>query len=186
MRIFIAADNELIIAGVGAILDSFECEWNGVVFFSPENLHSNVILHRSETLLLYAPLLAPPVAELIRYFSEKMPMLQVVVLGNAGDADFSDTVISINEHATPHEIAIRLGLQQKHIPKEKEADVFDLDSFSFTPREKEIAQLIIDGHTNAGISDRLGLSVHTVHTHRKNIMRKARGSSFRDLARRIL
>ena len=184
MRIFIAADNELIIAGVGAILDSFECEWNGVVFFSPENLHSNVILHRSDTLILYAPLLAPPVVELIRYFSEKTPMLQIVVLGNVDGADVSDTVISIDEHATPHEIAAQLGLQPKDFPKEKETDGFDLAGFSLTNREIEIAQLIIDGLTNVNISRQLGLSVHTVHTHRKNIMRKTKGSSFRELARR--
>lgn len=186
MRIFIAADNELIIAGVGAILDNFECEWKGVVFFSQENLHSNIILHSSETLILYAPLLAPPVIELVRYLSEKVPMLQIVILGNVDDADGSETVISIGEHAAPHEIAARLGLQPKYLPKEKEADAFNLGNFSFTPREKEIAQLIIDGYTNVNISEKLGLSVHTVHTHRKNIMRKTKGSSFRELVRRIL
>jgi DNA-binding CsgD family transcriptional regulator len=32
--------------------------------------------------------------------------------------------------------------------------------------------LIAEGHTNLAIAKRLFLSVHTVHTHRKNIMHK--------------
>ena len=41
-----------------------------------------------------------------------------------------------------------------------------------TERESEITTLIASGLTNKEIADRLHLSPHTVHTHRKNIIKK--------------
>jgi two-component system response regulator NreC len=43
---------------------------------------------------------------------------------------------------------------------------------TLTAREKEILRFIGDGLTNEEIADRLSLSVHTVQTHRSNIMEK--------------
>jgi len=39
-------------------------------------------------------------------------------------------------------------------------------------REVEIIKLIVDGNSNQEIADKLFLSIHTVYTHRKNIMKK--------------
>lgn len=39
-------------------------------------------------------------------------------------------------------------------------------------RELEVVKLVAEGHTTSKIADQLCLSVHTVNTHRKNIMRK--------------
>lgn len=44
--------------------------------------------------------------------------------------------------------------------------------FSLTPREKEIIQLVTDGHTSRQIASLLCLSIYTVKTHRKAIYRK--------------
>jgi DNA-binding NarL/FixJ family response regulator len=41
-----------------------------------------------------------------------------------------------------------------------------------TERETEIVKLMAEGHATQGIAERLSLSVHTIYTHRKNIMRK--------------
>lgn len=41
-----------------------------------------------------------------------------------------------------------------------------------TSREKEILKLYVEGFTNAEISDKLNLSIHTVKTHKNNIMQK--------------
>lgn len=43
---------------------------------------------------------------------------------------------------------------------------------SLTPREREILQLISEGHTNKEIASVLGRSVNTVHVHRNSIMQK--------------
>lgn len=41
-----------------------------------------------------------------------------------------------------------------------------------TPREREILQLIAEGHTNKAIGERLGLAAKTVDVHRTNLMKK--------------
>jgi len=43
---------------------------------------------------------------------------------------------------------------------------------NLTEREIEITRLVADGMTSKKIADKLFLSFHTVHTHRKNIMKK--------------
>ena len=50
-------------------------------------------------------------------------------------------------------------------------DVF-LKQFNLTPREKEIIVLLKNGATNKQIAEQLYLSIYTVETHRKNLMRK--------------
>ena len=52
-----------------------------------------------------------------------------------------------------------------------------------TPREREIIQLLGEGHSNKAISARLGISVKTVETHRAAIMRKLSINSFAQLVR---
>lgn len=44
--------------------------------------------------------------------------------------------------------------------------------FELTKREKEILQLISDGNVSKQIADQLSISVHTVNTHRQNIIEK--------------
>jgi DNA-binding NarL/FixJ family response regulator len=41
-----------------------------------------------------------------------------------------------------------------------------------TSREREILQLIAEGHLHHAIAQRLSISVRTVDTHRNNIMKK--------------
>lgn len=48
-------------------------------------------------------------------------------------------------------------------------------------REAEIVQLIADGLTNKDIADRLYISIHTIKTHRKNIIKKL-GFNFKNAA----
>lgn len=50
-----------------------------------------------------------------------------------------------------------------------------------TKREIEITKLIADGKKNREIADELNLSKHTIHTHRKNILKKVGVSSAMEL-----
>ena len=52
-----------------------------------------------------------------------------------------------------------------------------------TPREREIIQLLAEGHVNKEIATRLNISVKTAETHRTNIMRKIDVHSLPDLTR---
>ncbi len=52
-----------------------------------------------------------------------------------------------------------------------------------TPREREIVQLVAEGRSNKEISSRLNLSLHTVVTHRSNVMHKLCVHSVTELVR---
>ncbi|MGH9454739.1 MAG: response regulator [Terriglobia bacterium] len=52
-----------------------------------------------------------------------------------------------------------------------------------TPREREIVQLVAEGRSNKEIASRLNLSLHTVVTHRSNVMRKLDVHSVTELVR---
>ncbi len=43
---------------------------------------------------------------------------------------------------------------------------------ALTPRERIVLSLIASGQRSRGISEILGISLHTIHVHRRNIMRK--------------
>jgi two-component system, NarL family, response regulator NreC len=52
---------------------------------------------------------------------------------------------------------------------------------SLSPREREVLQLVAEGHTNQEIADRLVVSVKTVEAHKAHIMAKLKAQSRTDL-----
>jgi len=52
-----------------------------------------------------------------------------------------------------------------------------------TPRERQILQLVAEGHTSASIASRLSISSRTVEVHRANVMRKLNLHSQAELIR---
>jgi two-component system, NarL family, response regulator NreC len=66
---------------------------------------------------------------------------------------------------------VRRLLQQDHVARLHRSggeDRFEV----LTSREREVLQLIAEGNSNKEVAARLFLSVHTVETHRKNILEK--------------
>ncbi|MHB2020934.1 MAG: response regulator transcription factor, partial [Candidatus Xenobia bacterium] len=57
---------------------------------------------------------------------------------------------------------------------------------SLTSREREVMQLVAEGHINTHISRRLNISPRTVEVHRANLMRKLNLQSQTDLIRYAL
>ncbi len=57
---------------------------------------------------------------------------------------------------------------------------------SLAPREREVLQLLAEGHSSASIAQKLGISFHTVESHRRNIMRKLNLHSIAELTRYAL
>ncbi len=55
-----------------------------------------------------------------------------------------------------------------------------------TPREREMVQLLSEGHSTAEVAERLHVSVKTVATHRENVMRKLQVRSVAELTRYAL
>jgi two-component system, NarL family, response regulator NreC len=89
--------------------------------------------------------------------SLKADLLSAVLAVTGGRSFFSPKVSRI--------------LQEDYMRKLTGGDVED--SFDLlTDREREILQLVAEGKTNKEVASRLNLSVHTVDTHRGNILQK--------------
>ncbi len=71
---------------------------------------------------------------------------------------------------------------QKHLDHTEGIEE-DCEATSLSPREVDVTRLIAEGYTNKEIAGKLFLSVHTVQTHRKNIMRKLGLRSSSELVR---
>ncbi|GJM30929.1 MAG: hypothetical protein DHS20C17_35640 [Cyclobacteriaceae bacterium] len=66
------------------------------------------------------------------------------------------------------------NIQPHHLDLVKTEDLFSL-------REKEVIQLLLTGQTSRQIGQQLNISVETVRTHRKNILKKAHLNSTAEL-----
>lgn len=55
-----------------------------------------------------------------------------------------------------------------------------------TKREKEILRNLIDGHNTKSLSSKLFLSIQTINTHRKNILRKTKTNSITEVITKAL
>jgi DNA-binding NarL/FixJ family response regulator len=54
---------------------------------------------------------------------------------------------------------------------------------ALTDREREVLQLVAEGHSNKEVAERLGISIKTVQTHRAHLMRKLDAHDRVDLVR---
>ncbi|WP_258099610.1 response regulator transcription factor [Marinoscillum pacificum] len=58
------------------------------------------------------------------------------------------------------------------LENEEEFKEVDCEPTDLSPREYEVLQLITKGHKTVQIADELNVSVHTINSHRKNILKK--------------
>ncbi|RYZ00623.1 MAG: hypothetical protein EOO11_00925 [Chitinophagaceae bacterium] len=81
-------------------------------------------------------------------------------------------ITDIKEHGVPVLSFIGLNGEPSHFNVDAER-VFPLPGDLLTRREKEVLALLIEGRNSQQIALSLNLSEGTVHTHRKNMLRKA-------------
>ncbi len=63
-------------------------------------------------------------------------------------------------------------------------DTSPIDDGSLTPRELDVLRLVVEGRRDREIAERLGTTVHTVHTHLKHLFVKLHATNRTELARR--
>lgn len=89
---------------------------------------------------------------------------------------FNDQQLLDRVHqALEHEERIRREQQEK-APLQSRFE-------QLTPREREILELVVEGHLNKQIASRLGLSIKTVEQHRARVMEKTGAGSLAELVR---
>lgn len=58
--------------------------------------------------------------------------------------------------------------------------------YKFTPQEYLIAKMICKGDSSDQVADKLFISIHTVHTHRRKILEKTKSENFFQVCQKIL
>lgn len=66
-----------------------------------------------------------------------------------------------------------------------DGDAAERIDYHITKREKQILQLVYEGHSNKEIADELSKSIRTIETHRFNIMKKLGVGNITELIRKI-
>lgn len=131
-------------------------------------------------------------AEAIRRILEDNPLVRVLVLSMHSDRRFVASALGAGASAyllkdcafedltqairavmggqtylTPRIAGVVVDEYRQRL-RERPASQMDL----LTPREREVLQLLAEGHGTKAIAAKLDVSVKTVETHRENIMRK--------------
>jgi two-component system response regulator NreC len=93
------------------------------------------------------------------------------ILKNAAEADLIRAVQAVSEGKSFFSPVISKMLLEDYVRQVRDKEVEDSYDL-LTPREREILQLIAEGKTNKEMATILGLSPHTIETHRGNILEK--------------
>jgi DNA-binding NarL/FixJ family response regulator len=103
------------------------------------------------------------------------------VLKSDASEDLIAAVDSLRQHKPFLTSAVTEFVLGDYLQRREGAD--DLAPAALTPREREIVQLVAEGHSSKEAAVRLGLSVKTIETHRANIMKKLHLRSVSDVVR---
>jgi two-component system response regulator NreC len=93
------------------------------------------------------------------------------LLKDSVEADLTKAIVAVIEGKSFFSPAVSKVLLEDYMRKLSRSgaeDSFDL----LSPREREILQLVAEGNSSKETAGLLNLSVHTVETHRSNIMQK--------------
>src|SRR5271169_4533077 len=93
------------------------------------------------------------------------------ILKNSAEADLIRAVRSVADGKSFFSPVISKMLLEDYVRQVREKQVEDSYDL-LTPREREILQLLAEGRTNKEVATVLGVSFHTVETHRGNILEK--------------
>ena len=191
VKIIIVDDHNIFRQGLQALLlEIHDIEIVGSVASGYEAL---ALLAHSQSLLFITDITMEGVdgLELTRSIEERYPSIKVLVLTmhddsgtikdlldagaagyllkNAQKKDFIKAIQQIHQGENYFSEGVKNTLVNSMIKKKQSATV---EKIHLTKRETEILSLIAEELTNASISEKLFISLHTVETHRRNIMKK--------------
>lgn len=121
--------------------------------------------------------------DLCKYIREKYPTIYIIAFAELKELFYIQKMMQDGAHgclvknASPSDIleGIRTVASGKPLLDKKVAGLISLYENSksiLTARERDILYLIMEGHTNKEIAERLFLGVETVNSYRKNLLLK--------------
>ncbi len=203
LRILVADDHEVVRQGLRTILESHPgWEICGEALTGREAVAKAVELKPDVVVLDFS---MPELngLEATRQIRKLLPKTEILILtmydserlarefltagarGYILKADAGKLLVEAVEHLQQHqpfftakvsELVLNGFLQPDHPGGQDDGD-------QLTAREREVVQLVAEGKISKEIADQLNISVHTVETHRTNIMRKLKVHTVGELVR---
>jgi len=202
MRVLISSRNTLIPNGLQQTLSLSRHHIQAHYYQSTEQLVAKSILEQTEVVMLDKS--GPEVFSFdeVRELQRRLPRLKIILLSTIEYLDFIHQCYNngvegyLTYDCSADELEEAFGeierggqyfcqrILSQLMPRLSSAAV--TPGKALTERETEIAELIAQGHTNKQIGEQLCISPHTVHTHRKSLMKKLNVSSAREVTLYIL
>jgi len=206
VSILLADDHQVVRQGLRALLEA-EPDFR-VVGEAADGLEATRLVERLHPDVAVVDLIMPGLngMEVTRQITARVPKTRVVVLsmhaneayvlealrnGAAAyvlkDSSATDLVHAVREVAAGRRylsppLSERALDTYRQRAKEATLDIYE----TLTTREREVLHLAAEGHTNAEIAARLGISPRTAETHRANLMHKLGLQTQTDLVRYAL
>lgn len=187
-RIYVCDDHQIVAQGVARVLAEKENTSVVRIFNSGADVLEQ--LKRTRPNILFCDIQLGDMSGLMvaekvmRYY----PTVKIILLSMHNTIDFVMDAKRLGVHgyvlknSDPDELyeAIDMVMKGKYyyspkLPKPSFPDNYkDPGSVFLTQREKEVLKLMVDGYKSLMIAGRLHISIHTVETHRKNLLAKAK------------
>ena len=170
INIVIAESSDLLYGGIMAILYQSEHEYNVTRLLSFEEIEET-LTNKSIEVLIINPILMFENSKGVKRLKRNYPQLLIGCLNmNILDTNtlmVYDFILNIYDSSSQILSVInnQLNLKQLDNGDRHESEIL-------SDRETEVLLQLIKGHTNKEIADILYISVHTVISHRRNIMIK--------------
>jgi DNA-binding NarL/FixJ family response regulator len=189
--IVLADDHPIVRQGLKAALDADpDCQ---VVGEAADGLETLALVERLKPSILIVDVMMPGLngLEVTRRVTASSPHTRVIVLsmyadeahvlealkyGAVGyavkDVDLPELIRGLREVAAGRRYLSPPLSERALEAYARRAQASDNMHEALTPREREILQLVAEGHTSAEIAARLGISPRTVEVHRANLLHK--------------
>jgi len=185
IRVYIIDDHQMIIEGIHSLLQGEQnIEWMGSTK-SPDDLMLFLTKSQPDVLLMDINLPQRSGLVLCREVKEKYPAINIIglstsnqpsvirkmqengasgyLLKDASQSEILEALQQVNKGKEYVSFSVAEALKKKGS---------DTSLPALTRREKEILELIAEGHTNRKIAAKLFLNRTTINTHRKNMLTK--------------
>ena len=202
--IVLADDHQIVRQGLRSLLDA-EADMK-VVGAASTGLEAVELIDQLRPDILVTDMMMPELngIEVARQALQRSPATRVIVLSMHANEGYVTQALRngalgyVLKDSSLEELveAVRTVLQGRrflsasisermieiYIQNEKAASVDDPYE-TLTNREREVLQMVAEGHSSTEIADRLTISARTVETHRSNLMRKLNLSNQTELIR---
>ena len=169
-RVLLVEPSPIVSEGLSMLLKKNNVFDLTACYTDVSQLNERCIMHRADILIINPTLMSYQNRASIRSFFNLSPNLQIVALIYSFFDDFLlqqfDSILTINDDSTKIEKKLQTLITNNSTSEQK------IKNEDLTERETEILVAMIKGLTNKEIAEKFFISIHTVISHRKNIVRK--------------